>query len=99
MSRTCLDCPTQISATSQGRCRPCARKVAYRSPESLERLADLARARWSPEYHAMMIAARMAWCPVEYRELNRELTRKHIRLAERKVIIADQAEHDRRRAA
>lgn len=43
MARSCIDCGTGISKVSKGRCRPCALKVAYRSPEARARLSAMMR--------------------------------------------------------
>lgn len=44
---TCSDCGCGITTRSTGRCKPCALKHAYRSPEARAKLSALMKAQWA----------------------------------------------------
>jgi hypothetical protein len=47
--KTCADCPTEISLSSKGRCRPCARRALNANPERAIKAGETYRRRFQTE--------------------------------------------------
>ncbi len=107
----CLSCaakrrhadPAQQAAFSAAMKRGAAKRWAKPGEREKLRACMLAnRATATPDLMKRANASRtrtaLAWCPQAYRDLNAALIRKGVRLAERKVMVADAIAADERRA-